>query len=153
MKRLRHGHNLRNQPKSLTYNSWQAMKDRCNRASSVNYKHYGGKGIGYDPLWEDFENLLADMGERPSKQHTLERIDRTKGYCKENCYWATYAEQQRNTSRTRMFTLGGRTQCLKDWAKDAKLSYNMVQHRVVDLGWSLEDALLIPSQKAKRKAA
>lgn len=80
-----------------TYRTWKMMKARCNNTRHKSYKYYGGKGITYDPRWESFDNFLLDMGERPLGT-TLERKDGTKDYCKENCKWATYIEQNRNLS-------------------------------------------------------
>ena len=30
-----------------TYKSWQALKDRCNRAKCINYNKYGGAGVTF----------------------------------------------------------------------------------------------------------
>lgn len=79
-----------------TWKSWQMMKSRCNNPRYSQYKDYGGRGITYDPDWEDFKNFLADMGERP-KGKTLDRFpDHDGPYNKNNCRWATKVEQQRN---------------------------------------------------------
>jgi hypothetical protein len=56
---------------------------------------YGGVGITVCERWRSFAKFLADMGERP-RDKTIDRIDGTKGYYKENCKWSTDIEQQRN---------------------------------------------------------
>ena len=46
--------------------------------------------------WEDFDTFVSDIGERPSPQHSLDRIDNNLGYTPENCRWATQSEQNEN---------------------------------------------------------
>lgn len=79
-----------------TYRSWESMKSRCKgTAGKKNNKWYLEKGITYDSDWEYFSNFLRDMGERP-EGCTLDRIDGSKGYSKENCRWATASQQMKN---------------------------------------------------------
>lgn len=60
------------------------------------------RGIGIeDPRWRRFENFLADMGEIP-EGYTLERIENDRGYCKDNCRWATNREQSLNKVTTKL---------------------------------------------------
>jgi hypothetical protein len=70
------------------------MKRRCN---SSRVSSHGGRGIRYDPRWEEFPVFLKDMGERPEGK-TLDRTDVMGHYCKANCRWAT-AETQANNKR------------------------------------------------------
>lgn len=83
-------------PRTPTYRSWDSMKQRCLNKNNVAYNRYGGAGITVCTSWLDYSNFLKDMGERP-KGKTLDRIDGTKGYYKENCRWATVSEQRRNS--------------------------------------------------------
>ena len=74
------------------------MIRRCTHVNDPRYKDWGGRGITIDPLWMDFANFLADMGERPLGL-SLERKDNDGPYAGWNCVWATPAQQQRNTRR------------------------------------------------------
>lgn len=79
---------------STEYQSWKAMKNRCYRKSFKQYADYGGRGIRVCERWvNSFENFLADMGEKPSEKHTLDRIDINSDYEPSNCRWVDYSEQ------------------------------------------------------------
>lgn len=77
------------------YDTWSTMKQRCTNPNNAKYYLYGGRGISFDHSWNSFENFLNDMGERPEGT-TLDRLDNSLGYCKENCRWATPSDQNRN---------------------------------------------------------
>ena len=80
-----------------TVNAWRGMKERCDNPNHVGYAYYGAKGISYDPRWKRYSAFLADMGECPEGL-SLDRIDNTGSYCKENCRWATWSQQMLNRS-------------------------------------------------------
>jgi len=84
-----------------SYRIWAGMKERCNNPNKSIYTYYGGKGITYEARWENYANFLADMGE-PAFDLTLERLDSTGNYTKENCIWATRATQARNRVTTKL---------------------------------------------------
>ena len=47
--------------------------------------------------WKNsFENFLEDMGERPSKDYSIDRINNNSGYSKGNCNWVTKKTQANN---------------------------------------------------------
>jgi len=74
------------------------MKARCNNEKNKCYYRYGGRGIKVCERWlESFENFISDMGMKPSKSHSIDRIDNSKGYYPENCKWSNPKEQARNT--------------------------------------------------------
>ena len=79
---------------------WKGMKTRCNNPNATSYKYYGGRGIKVCKRWLDsFENFYADMGDKPTPHHTLDRISNDGNYCKSNCRWATMKEQAANKRR------------------------------------------------------
>lgn len=78
------------------------MKSRCSRPNHPQWKDYGGRGIVVCERWEKFENFLADIGPKPSKAHTLDRIDNDRGYEPGNCRWATRTMQSRNSRSARL---------------------------------------------------
>ena len=91
---ITHGHTRKGE-RTPTYNSWAAMKQRCNDPNRSNYKWYGGRGISVCEEWAKFSQFLEDMGERPEGE-TLDRIDSNGNYEPGNCKWATASEQAYN---------------------------------------------------------
>lgn len=97
-----HGHRCR--PKVSTngftpaYNSWRAMKARCDNPRNERYAAYGGRGISYDPRWKTFEAFLHDMGD-PPPGCVLSRENHDKDYNYENCSWAP---QSANSGKRRV---------------------------------------------------
>ena len=111
---IKHGHNTKNK-RTPEYNIWAMMIQRCENPKNKNYPDYGGRGVTVCERWKTFENFLADMGERPSPNHSLERVDNNKGYSPENCIWADKTIQARNQRTSKRNTTGVRG---VQWDKD-----------------------------------
>lgn len=137
---LKHGATIGG--KSAEYGIWQHIIKRCEDPNEPHYEDYGGRGIGICAKWRhDFAAFLADVGPRPSAQHTIDRYPNNDGnYEPGNTRWATRAEQQRNRRNNVNLTLGGKTQCLADWATELGWSRSALGRRVRRL--PIEQALI-----------
>lgn len=83
--------------RTAEYSVWATMKARCLNPKSQNYKHYGGRAIKVCARWlRSFANFFADMGERPSRTHQIDRRDNDGNYTPSNCRWATPSQQVLN---------------------------------------------------------
>ena len=138
MARYNKSHGLRN---TKLYNIWNSMLGRCNRPSQDSYRIYGAKGIKVCKEWHNFVNFYADMGNSYKDGLSLDRIDNSKGYYKENCRWVTVKEQARNTSRTRWITIDGVTKNLSAWIEDSGLKSSTVRQRYYVLKWDIKRSL------------
>lgn len=144
---LVHGHNKIDK-RSPEYTSWDSMVQRCTNPKHPVFDDYGGRGLTVCERWLSFNNFLSDMGVKPSVKFSIERIDNNMGYFKENCRWATQAEQMRNTRRTRNITVLGVTKCLSDWVAEIGIDRRTVISRL-NKGWTESSAILTPTRKAK----
>ncbi len=111
------------------YFCWQAMKSRCFNPKNKAYVHYGGRGITVSKEWMDFNNFIRDMGPRPDSSLSLERLDNSKGYSKDNCVWADSVTQTCNRRKTIFLTHNGETKPLTIWARELKLHRGTVYQR------------------------
>lgn len=99
------------------YSVWIGMIRRCEDKCSQNYMYYGAKGVSVSKEWHVFMTFYKDMGERPSVKHSIDRIDNSKGYCKENCRWVTIEIQANNKTNNRFILYKNKKQTLSQWAR------------------------------------
>lgn len=96
-----------NQP--IEYETFRGMLQRCYYPKATSYTRYGGKGITVCHRWlpyskggsvsfeRAFKYFIKDMGPKPSKDYSIDRIDPSKGYNPFNCRWIT---KQENSARS-----------------------------------------------------
>lgn len=99
------------------YGVWNSMKNRCSNPKIASFKSYGGRGIKVCERWQKFENFYADMGDRPSDNHSIERRNNNSDYSPENCYWADKATQAKNKRNNRFIEANGERLHLAEWAR------------------------------------
>jgi hypothetical protein len=135
--------------------AWDKMTRRCTDQRLWNYRRYGGRGITVCERWtgeNGFANFLADMGPRPGDGYSLDRTDNDRGYCPENCRWATRIEQGSNKSNNHRLTFQGETLTSAEWSRRLGLARYTIERRT-RAGWSAEETLTTPSRiKNARKA-
>lgn len=117
---LKHGHSSRGV--TTEYVSWSSMIQRCTNKKNNAYYKYGGRGINVCERWmNSFENFISDMGIKPTKNHSIDRIDNSLGYSPDNCRWATSVEQANNRSNSVLLIVFG----CKILVSDASQKYNV----------------------------
>jgi hypothetical protein len=142
---------------SPTMKCYEAMVSRCTNPSSPSFKHYGQRGITVCPRWlngegnlNGFECFLADMGERPSLDHSIDRIDNDGNYELNNCRWATRLEQARNRSTTNLHFYKGENRTLREWGEAYNIPYEVLRHRVSRAGIPIGTAIELGNTKPYR---
>ena len=113
------------------YKRWHGMKSRCSKSSNV-YEQYAGRGITVCEEWNSsflkFYQWAIENGFR--EDLSLDRIDNNKGYCPENCRWATRFQQARNVRRNRLVTYNGKTQCIGAWSEETGIRRDTLLYRL-----------------------
>ena len=99
------------------YKIWKGIRKRCNNPNCKAYHNYGGRGIKLDARWEDFNTFYRDMGPRPSRLHSIERIDNDGNYCPENCKWILRSKQPNNTRMNLRLRLNGVELNIAQWSE------------------------------------
>lgn len=127
------------------YISWTQMLARCRNENNDAYPRYGGRGIKICGRWlESFENFYTDMGERPNKEYSLDRIENNSNYEPDNCRWATPTEQANNTRENIYLLFEGEKLTISEWERKQKMKRGTLWNRLYILKWPLSEAILTP---------
>ena len=116
------------------HKTWKAIRQRCHNPKNPAYDRYGGRGIFVCPEWLDsFDIFFSHVGEPPSADHSLDRIDNEKGYQPGNVRWATWLEQGNNKSNNVRILLAEKDDTLKELCRqkggDYYRAYNLIVRR------------------------
>lgn len=129
--------------KTPEHKTWSNIHARCEDPKHVSFKYYGVKGVRVCDRWKSFEAFFEDMGNRPSPNHSLDRINPDGDYCPENCRWATWTQQNNNRRNNRRLTLGGITMSCAAWDRKCGFRPYTITGRLFR-GWSAERAITTP---------
>lgn len=129
--------------KSSEYQIWINMRRRCNDEKNESYPDYGGRGIRVCDEWNSsFEAFYRDVGKRPSKDHTLDRINSNGNYCPGNCRWATWETQANNRRNNRpIFVAGKRYGSVYQLARAFDIPIGTLKDRIFKWKMSPEEAV------------
>lgn len=123
------------------YKSWISAKSRCKNENDKDYKNYGGRGIKVCKRWKNsFEKFYKDMGDKPSAEHSLDRINVNGNYEPSNCKWSTIIEQNNNRRTNLFLTLNGVTLTKRNWSRKLNIPESTLFNRL-KRGWSVEKSL------------
>lgn len=152
-KHLHGGNGSKRIKPSATYTAWRSMRVRCTEPKVKSFRHYGGRGIKVCERWQKFENFLADMGERPSPKHSLDRIDVNGHYEPGNVRWATPTEQQGNRRTAHRLEYNGVIYSLAALSRLAGCGEEVLRWRL-NAGWSIKEAVETSVRpKARQKSS
>lgn len=128
--------------------SLRSAVDRCHFPHNQDFADYGGRGIAVCDEWRGpggFDAFVAHIGPKPSLDHTLDRIDNTRGYEPGNVRWATWVQQANNRRSSKLITWRNETLSAADWARRQGLTRQEVANRI-NTGWPVDLALLLGAQ-------
>lgn len=118
--------------KTSIYNTYHAMISRCYNDKNESYQYYGAKGIKVCDRWlESFENFLADMGEKPSENHSIDRINVFGNYEPSNCRWADKLEQENNKTTNVLIEYKSQKYTISQLARILNINYHTLRNRTV----------------------
>lgn len=151
--------------KTPEYKAWDSMIYRCYNNKARNYHLYGGRGIVVCDGWRNSStSFLKDMGQRPSSNHSLDRIDNNShyscGHCEQclamgwtaNCKWSTNKEQSNNRRRFPriFFEYNGKMLSYKEMSEISNQSVNTIRFRI-KAGWSIDEVLSQETFRGKKR--
>ena len=140
--------------KTRLHRIWHSMYCRCYYPTTNQYKNYGGKGIKVCEDWKhmegfiNFYNWAIKHGYKDNL--TLDRIDNNKDYCPKNCKWSTAKEQSNHKTNNVYYVFNGERKTGAQWCKEYGIIYATFLDRL-KRGWTVEQALTIPTNGFKRK--
>lgn len=128
--------------KTITATSWTAMMQRCYNSKTKAYEAYGAVGIKpCEFIRSTPVNLILAIGERPSVEYSLDRINNDFGYCCGKCAecmtnglpsnlkWSTRKQQNNNRKCCKKMEINGQTKTLSEWSDELNVPITTMRYR------------------------
>lgn len=145
-----HGNKQHAMTKTRPYQIWVNMRRRCTNPLDKDWKNYGARGITVCASWaQSFASFWEDMQSTYHPDRSLDRIDNNGSYCKQNCRWATNAEQSSNTRKNVWLDTPQGRMTIQQAAEQYALNPQTLRQRV-NRGWPLLEALTRAPSRASR---
>lgn len=137
------------------YNIYRGIYQRCNDKNYHSYKNYGGRGIKLE--WKSFiifkkdmyKSYLIHVNKYGKEQTSIDRINNSGNYSKQNTRWATKKEQSRNKRTTRFVNYNEKTMCVADWEDFLGVRKGSIQQRI-STGWDEIRAITTPIRTRRK---
>lgn len=140
--------------KSPIYAVYSAMIQRCCNKNAKAYPNYGGRGIKVCRRWRigeggksGFECFYEDMGERPTRFHSIDREENNKGYNPSNCRWVKRVVQQNNMRSNIKVKYNGNFVSLSQLSRETGIKRDTLEYRIKEKNWSVQKAISTPLQQ------
>ena len=131
---------------------YHAIK-RCHNPDDPQFYHYGGRNIKVCDRYkgkDGIQNLIDDIGRRPTSEHSLDRKNNDGDYEPGNIHWATWEEQANNRRGNHLITYKNETLTIAQWSKKLNIEHWVIRSRL-SKGWSEHKALTTPVKLYRKR--
>lgn len=117
--------------KHCLYDIWRGMFRTCKR----------NKNIIICERWYDIKNFIDDVGNRPSKNYILGRINIDDNFNPSTCRWLTKKEQANNKINNNRINIDGQLKTIQEWSEISGTKYSSIHYRLTYSNWSPKEAV------------